>query len=135
MKARHEFQSDKEYNDYLLVYFAGLFMQAIVSRSSASDRPDMPHASAVEYADALLAELEKNSTEMKHETFLAAVFADAYQCSPAMARRLFIPPFLDYCEERGIEIDNMTESEVSKEVDHYTDYRNEQSCINPPLYP
>lgn len=59
MKARHEFESEKEYKEYLRKYFAGLAMQGLIAKYTGQmvgAKGLIPQA--VEYADELLKALE-----------------------------------------------------------------------------
>lgn len=67
MKSRNQFDTTKEYNEYLRTYFAARAMQAILSNPEATrNRKEYGTAEyrvgviAVQYADELIKQLENN---------------------------------------------------------------------------
>lgn len=61
MKARHEFDSDEAYNEYLLAYFSGMAMQGWIGRIEKTDTPEELVLASVNLADRLIKAL--NNTE------------------------------------------------------------------------
>lgn len=59
MKARHEFDSDEEYQKYLRTYFAAMAMQGILANTNRTESYEDATIFSVGYADALINELNK----------------------------------------------------------------------------
>ena len=57
MKARHEFESSEDYQDYLRVYFSGIAMQGFLVIDGNIATIEKKCEAAVRYADALIKEL------------------------------------------------------------------------------
>lgn len=62
MKARHEFESDQAYTEYLKHYYAGQAMQGMLSISYWSDREYLAEL-AIMHAHALIKALNENKVK------------------------------------------------------------------------
>lgn len=58
MKSKNEFASEKEYNEYLRKYFAGLAMQGFISSGKHNSIPSDICKTSIKLADELLKQLE-----------------------------------------------------------------------------
>jgi len=63
MKARHEFESDAAYRDYLRTYFAVMGMQGILASGYTSEYSSIQEftRAIIEHADELLKQLEDDN--------------------------------------------------------------------------